>query len=720
MRAGRNILLISLGLALAVWVGDAVVESSQFHADASILDMLLLNIPAHDLYGRLLATLPIPLFGALVAWLVSRQKDSEDRCRESERHFRGVLENLHAVAVILDHEGRIVFCNDYLLELTGRSRSEVIDGDWFSLFLPEDVREPVGRMFRESIAEGEMPAHFENPICARNGERLLVKWNNSVLTGHDSQGARVACIGENVTAQRTAEKERALLSVAIDQSEEIVSVLDTEGRILYANAAFAAACGRPRESIAGEGLDVLEDPDNEQSSVALLRERIAEDRAWTGRIAVKAGEGSYRELDVTVSPVRDEQGRVVNHVLVGRDISKQLALEEQLRQAQKMEAVGRLTGGIAHDFNNLLTVINGYAELLQMDMAYDSPRLRDVNEIAKASSKASELTKRLLAFSRKAVLRPQVLNINDVLRDLGRLLMRLIGENINLRVHADPALWNVKADAGQIEQVVFNLVANARDAMPDGGALSVETRNLTFEGGGSPAEREIADGRYVQMTVRDNGHGMDDATVARIFDPFFSTKGEEGTGLGLSTVYGIVRQHEGHILCESAPGEGTTFSIYLPAVDEPVRSGERVHGGGTKTRTPQTILLVEDEEDVLAVAAQILERKRYFVLKAATGEEALALAEDFEGPIHLLITDLILPDTNGRTVADVVTRIRPGVRVLYISGYEERTVAQHGVLGADAAFLQKPFRVMDLQQKVFDLLGDLSVEEEESRLRSRR
>ena len=713
MKPGRGILIASVAAALAVWGIDLLFDYLFVFSNTSFLDLLTFHVSPGKLHVRILMTVAILGFGAVMAWIFSRYQEFERRSQESERHFRGVMENIRAIAVIIAPDGRTTFCNDYLLQLTGRTREEVVNSDWFELYLPRDIFEPIRSMFLRHMASGNMPTHVENEILTADGRRLLIQWNNTILKDSNGACTGVACIGEDITEQRRTEQEHSLLSVAIDQADEIITLLDTQGRVQYVNSSFERISGYTAEDIIGQSWAILEDQLDEGSRLSGLWKALKVGRPWRGRLRAKRKDETCRELDVSVSPVRDDSGTIVNFVQIGRDISVQLSLEEQLRQAQKMEAVGRLTGGIAHDFNNLLTVINGYAELLQMDMAYDSPRLKDINEIAKASSKASELTRRLLAFSRKAVLRPKVLNINDVLRDLTRLLMRLIGENIQFRTNTDSALWNTRADIGQIEQVVFNLVANARDAMPEGGNLTIETRNVTLEGDCASMGSELIAGNYVFISVRDTGIGMDNGTIAKIFDPFFSTKGESGTGLGLATVYGIICQHEGHISCESTPGHGTIFSIYLPAVDEPVKPLTRAPDSTGRMRDIQTILLVEDEEDVLSISSQILERKNYHVLTAESGERAIDISEEYKGPIHLLITDLVLPDANGRAVADAIVRFRPGIRVLYISGYEEKTVAQHGILTIENEFLQKPFRVMDLYQKVHDLLADSASQPEE-------
>ena len=388
------------------------------------------------------------------------------------------------------------------------------------------------------------------------------------------------------------------------------------------------------------------------------------------------------------------------------DTTEHKQLEEQLRQSQKMEAVGKLAGGVAHDFNNLLTIITGYSQLLLDRIGQDSPLRGNLMEIKKAGDRASSLTQQLLAFSRRQVLKPKVLDLNSVVAGLEGMLQRLVGEDIHLVTALDPELGPVKADPGQIEQAIMNLVVNARDAMPQGGRLSIETANNV--------ERTKADSRgeslkepatYAMLAVSDTGCGMDAQTQARIFEPFFTTKEVgKGTGLGLSTVYGIVEQSGGHIDVASELGRGTTFKIYLPRVDDAVteRGGDKV--SASQPRGTETVLIVEDEPGVRALARDTLQRRGYSVLEARHGIEALVIGDQHPGTIHLLMADVVMPQMNGREVAERLLRVRPKVKVLYVSGYTEDAIVHHGVLAPGTNFLQKPFTPDDLSEKVREVL----------------
>ncbi len=393
--------------------------------------------------------------------------------------------------------------------------------------------------------------------------------------------------------------------------------------------------------------------------------------------------------------------------LFAEDVTERRALEQQLRQSQKMEAVGRLAGGIAHDFNNLLMVISGYSEFL-LERLGDEPRLRGpAQEIASAAERASSLTRQLLAFSRKQMLAPRIVSLNDVATENLKMLTRMIGEDIDLVLVPGPGLWPVRADAGQIEQVIMNLAVNARDAMPSGGKLTIETSNVTLDDEYARFHAPLRPGDYVMVAISDTGAGMDTETQSHIFEPFFTTKGTKGTGLGLSTVYGIVKQSGGYIWVSSEVGRGTTFKIYLPrvaSVGEPAAlvatpvELKKVEPG------TETILLVEDEANLRYLARQYLEKQGYKVIEAADGAVAMQIAVAHEAVIHLLLTDVIMPGMNGRELAQRISEIRPNVKILYMSGYTENVIGHNGMLDAGIRLLQKPFNLRDLKSKVREVL----------------
>jgi two-component system, cell cycle sensor histidine kinase and response regulator CckA len=402
----------------------------------------------------------------------------------------------------------------------------------------------------------------------------------------------------------------------------------------------------------------------------------------------------------------DEAGRATRIIGAIMDITDRKRLEEQFRQAQKMEAVGHLAGGVAHDFNNLLTIINGYSEVLLPDLPPGDPRREMIAQIRQAGERAAGLTRQLLAFSRRTVLEPKVLDLNDVVRDNEKMLRRLIGEDVRLTAVLDPAAEPVKVDPGQISQVVMNLAVNARDAMPTGGELTIETGTVEVDASAA-ADPEAGPGRYVRLAVTDTGSGMTPEVRARLFEPFFTTKAPgKGTGLGLATVYGIVKQSGGFISVHSEPGRGAAFQVYFPVAEGRTPARKSSHGLKAMARGAETVLVVEDEGAVRVLVGAVLRRAGYTVLEAGRGTEALRLAGEHPGPVHLLITDVVMPEMGGRELVERLAGLRPGLRVLYLSGYTEDAVVRHGVLQAEVAFLQKPFTMAALTTKVRQVLDE--------------
>ena len=391
--------------------------------------------------------------------------------------------------------------------------------------------------------------------------------------------------------------------------------------------------------------------------------------------------------------------------IIAEDVTERRVLEDQFRQAQKMEAVGRLAGGVAHDFNNLLMVIGGYTEVLLEQLEPDSALHQKALAVQQAADRATTLTRQLLAFSRKQLLELKVVDVNTIVADMERLLRPLIGENIELTTKLTAGLGRTRADAGQLEQVIMNLVVNAKDAMPEGGKITIQTANVTLDGALRREHTFIQPGPYVMLSVMDTGLGMDKETQSRIFEPFFTTKEKgKGTGLGLSTVYGIVKQSGGYIFSQSEIGRGTTFTIYLPQVEDASDSGSPAKVTSAEIGGSETVLLVEDEESVRQLVRETLESKGYTVMEAENGEVGLSIAENHNGPIHMVITDVVMPGMSGRELAKRLTQLRPETKVLYLSGYTEDAIVHQGVLDTGTAFLQKPFTLQTLSRKVREVM----------------
>ena len=509
------------------------------------------------------------------------QKAAEDALRMSEQRFRGLLENIHMVGAILDTDGKVSFCNEFLLQLTGWSREEVIGADWFEKFLPLQERDEVRAFFNRGIVEGHIPTHYENPIITRTGEQRFISWDNTVLRHPDGSLAGIASIGMDMTQHR--------------------------------------------------------------------------------------------------------------------------ALEEQLRQSQKMEATGLLAGGIAHDFNNILTVIIGYCSIMQMRMNQEDPNRGSVDQVLAAAERAAGLTRSLLAFSRKQVMNPRQVDLNAIVRHVEHFLCRVIGEDITLKAELHGEELFVLVDSSQIEQIMMNLATNARDAMPEGGVLSISTEAVDLSS--QLAGNDLPPGQYAVLTVSDNGTGMDEETRAKIFEPFFTTKEVgKGTGLGLAMAYGTVMQHNGLIVVESEPGQGTSFKVYLPRVSyqespqRPEASPFELHTGN------ELILVAEDEPAVRELVEGILTRFGYRVLLAGDGEEAVAKFNLYRDEIGLVLLDMIMPKLSGKAAYDEICRLKPGTRVLFTSGYTADVIKSKGELGPDTELIMKPVHPLLLLRKVREQL----------------
>jgi two-component system, cell cycle sensor histidine kinase and response regulator CckA len=481
-----------------------------------------------------------------------------------------------------------------------------------------------------------------------------------------------------------------------------IIVNDASGRILEANDAFLTMVGYSRDDLRAGELDSANMTPNEwRAQNDLANEQLRASgvaRPWEQEFLRK--DGSRAPALVAVATLEGSR-----NISISLDLSDRKVLEEQLRRSQKMEAIGALAGGVAHDFNNLLSVILSYTDLILDGLTPGDPTRSELEEVHKAGLRAAELTGQLLAFSRKQMLQPRVLDLNQSVTGLEKMLRRLLGEGIELSLLTATTVGKVHADPGQIEQVVMNLVVNARDAMPKGGKLTVETENVTLDAEYAAQHFGVVPGRYVMVAVTDTGTGIDAPTLARIFEPFFTTKEQgKGTGLGLSTVYGIVNQSRGHIWVYSEIGKGTTFKVYLPRTDELADAPTVAPPSPATLRGSETILVVEDEEPVRAIMRAVLRRYGYNVLDVQNGGEAFLVCEKFPAKIHLLVTDVIMPRMSGREVAERLAPMRPEMKVLFVSGYTENTVVHHGVLDAGIAFLPKPITPEALGRKVREVL----------------
>ncbi|MCM3878093.1 MAG: PAS domain S-box protein [Thermoanaerobaculia bacterium] len=637
---------------------------------------------------------------------ITERKRAEESLWESEQRYRSLFESMlhgYAYCEVLFENGEprdFVYLDvnkafeklTGLKDVVGRKATEVIPG----------IRDSSPDLFQKygKVALTGIPENFE--ICLET----LGIWFS--ISAYSPEKGRFVALFDNITDRKRAEDSlrrgekrwRALMENAGDA----ILIMSPDGTVVEVNRAAERLFGRAQEGLIGrQFLEFL--PAEERAAIRQhFGQMLAGGPARDENRHALRPDGQKVPIEVSASPVEIGGDQFV--ITIIRDVSERQQLEEQLRLSQKMEAVGQLAGGVAHDFNNLLTAILGYAEMLASRPALESGAREEIGEIQSAAGRAAGLTRQLLAFSRKQVLEPVVLRANDLVADLEKLLRRVIGEDVDLVTRLDPSVGNVRADRGQLEQVIMNLVVNARDAMPRGGKLTIETANADLDEGYAQRHASVRPGRYVMVAVSDTGTGMDEATAERIFEPFFTTKEKgKGTGLGLSTVYGIVKQSGGNIWVYSEPGKGTTFKVYLPRVEDVAAEGVARPADPLPARGNETILLVEDEGSVRTLARRILEKHGYRVLEAPNGIEAEKLAAESPEKIDVLLTDLVMPDMAGTELASRLQGRHPTIRVLFMSGYTDDAVVRNGMLGRGRAFLQKPFTPAMLLRRVRDVLA---------------
>jgi PAS domain S-box-containing protein len=625
---------------------------------------------------------------------------------ESEAKYRGLLEAAPDAMVVVDQGGEIVLLNVQAEKQFGYRRDELV-GQKVKNIIPEGFAERMvadrTRSADDALAQ-QIGTGIELSGRRKDGSEFPIEIMLSPL--QSAEGILVTAAIRDIAERKRRENDLSRLVAVVESSYDAIASLTPQGTILTWNHGAERIFGYSAEEALGQSIRFLSPPDRTAEDRKLLKTVKRSGTVEQLETVRVKKDGTHIQVAITLSPINDSDGRMVGVSSVARDITESRNVEQMLRQSQKMEAVGQLAGGVAHDFNNLLGVIIGYTGLLLDRHDLDERQRKDIEQIQDAGNRATLLTRQLLAFSRKQVLQPKVLNLNTVVAGAEKLLHRLIGEDIELLVVLAPGLGPVKADSGQLEQIIMNLAVNARDAMPAGGKLTIETSSVELDEEYAAQHAFTLSGPHVILAVTDTGCGMDEKTKAHIFEPFFTTKEfGKGTGLGLSTVYGIVKQSGGSISAHSELGIGSAFKIYLPCaspvleIESPSDKMERVDRGS------QTILIVEDDAALLQVTHRCLEENGYTVLVARSPTEAVQICGSHVGPIHLMVTDVIMPGMNGTQLASHFSALHPEMKVLYVSGYNDDVIVRHGVLEPGLVLLQKPFSPRALARKVDEVLA---------------
>jgi two-component system, cell cycle sensor histidine kinase and response regulator CckA len=665
------------------WRGECLVPRK----DGTDLQVLLSSSAVMGEDGQALGILGI-------AQDITEQKRAEGRISLLSQ----AMESASEFIAMGDMSGNITFANQAWLQALGYSERELVGRKFHFILSPNNPPELFAEIDAKTFAGGWRGECLQR---CKDGSDLPVLLSTGQLKDREGRFAGVFGIAREITERKKMEDNLRRLAAIVESSDEAITSTSLDGIIESWNRGAERMYGYSASEAIGQPLHMLCPPGRSDEISALL-EKVKRGEIVEQFESVRIRkDGKQIRIALAVSPIRDASGKIVGAAAISRDITESKQMEEMFRQAQKMEAVGRLAGGVAHDFNNMLSVIIGYSDVLLERTDTDAKLRQQCEEIKKAGERAAALTRQLLAFSRQQVLEPRVLNLNTCVVGIEKMLRRLIGEDIELRTLLDPTLGSVKGDPGQIEQVIMNLAVNARDAMHEGGKLVIETSNADLDEGYALRHPPCNAGRYVLLTVTDSGTGMSPETKARIFEPFFTTKEVgKGTGLGLATVYGVVKQSGGYVWVYSEPGRGTAFKIYLPRIDEPEWQIRPPEVAPELLQGTETILLVEDEQSVRSLTRGLLEHGGYTVLEAETGARAIEIATQHPEPIHLVLTDVVMPGMNGPTLADKILSIHPETKALYASGYSGSFGTQTGLVPAGATLLQKPFSRIALLQKV--------------------
>ena len=624
--------------------------------------------------------------------------------QDSEKRYRRLFETAKDGILILDAvTGKVVDVNPFLMQLLGYTYDEFCGKHIWEIGAFKDIA--ASKDAFQALQDNEYIRYDDLPLETHEGKPIAVEFVSNVYLVDNSKV--IQCNIRDITAHKRAKAERKRLMAAIEQAGEAIIMTDAQGNIQFVNPAFERTTGYSQKEAVGQNPRFLKSGKQDKLFYRNLWDTISNGKTWTGQIVNKRKDGTLYTDETTISPVRDVSDQIVNYVSVKRDITEHLQLTAQYLQAQKMEAVGLLAGGVAHDYNNMLTVILGYTEMALNKVDSTQPLHADLEEIFKAATRSADITRQLLAFARKQIITPVVLDLNHSVESMLKMLQRLIGEDIELVWPPEMGLCPVKMDPTQVDQILVNLCVNARDAIAGIGKVTVETENAVIDEAYCIQHAGSAAGEYALLTVSDDGCGMDQETIGQIFDPFFTSKGVgNGTGLGLSTVYGIVKQNKGMINVTSELGKGTTIKIYLPRNAGQAFDIQRKMTEEMPMSHGETVLVVEDEPALLRMDKMMLEKLGYRVLPAGTPGEAISLADEYANEIHLLFTGVVMPGLNGRDLAKQLQSHYPGMKTLFMSGYAVDVIAHRGVLDEGVNFMQKPFSMKNLADKVREVLKE--------------
>jgi len=660
---------------------------------------------------RIISTPILSAAGEIVAAIemvedITEQKKANEALQHSNEMLRAIIEAAPTAIIGLDLDGNVhSVWNPAAEKMLGWSAQEAFGHPLPSV--PLDHQEEFTR-FRERIRKGLTLDGVE--VCRQRRDGTPIDYSIYASPLHDAQGnisGNIAVLVD-ITGRKRVEESVRKLSQAIEQSPVSIIITDTQGSIEFVNNTFTRITGYTFEEVRGQNPRIFKSGETSVEEYRSFWKTISAGGVWQGEFHNRKKNGELFWELATIAPIRDSDHAITHYVAIKEDITGRKKLEEKLRQTQRMEAIGQLAGGVAHDFNNMLGVIIGYAELALKKVAWDDPLHEALDRILAAGLRSSEVTRQLLAFARKQTIIPKIIDINETVEGMLKLFRRLIGEDIDLAWHPGKNLWPVKMDSTQIDQILANLCINARDAITGVGKVTIETQKAVLDEAYCDEHKGFSPGEYVMLAVSDSGCGMDQRTIEKIFEPFFTTKGVgRGTGLGLATVYGIVKQNAGFINVYSEVGQGSTFKIYLPRHIVQTEPRRKEIPTTSTAKGSETILLVEDESAFLEIVKRMLENSGYHVLTSSAPAEAIQIAGEYSGEIEMIITDVVMPEMTGRDLVKCLNSCYPKLKHLFMSGYTANVIAHHGILDEGVNFIQKPFLEQELALKVREVLDSV-------------